>query len=138
MTITTHTYPVAELSLSDIVPDIQILLDNSHADVDGITVTAELNPAWDPAGGDPGEGALLVRFTDAQGRSRVASLEIKASWREDGCWHPAITEGQAGPECSDCGTPCPRCPGCGAAVYDLADLVGVHAASCTVAYATAD
>ena len=107
---------VLEMRESDIVPDLRLILDETIADVDGITVSAEIHPAFDPDSAADGEGALLVRFTDKEGRSRVAELEIKAKWLEDSCWHPRVVNGQAGQECADCSTttaqdqPTVRCP----------------------------
>ena len=73
---------VLEMRESDIVPDLRLILDETIADVDGITVSAEIHPAFDPDSAADGEGALLVRFTDKEGRSRVAELEIKPNgWR---------------------------------------------------------
>lgn len=126
---------VLEMRESDIVPDLRLILDETTADV--ITVSAEIHPAFDPDSAADGEGALLVRFTDKEGRSRVAELEIKAKWLEDSCWHPRVVNGQAGQECADCGTtsaqdqPTVRCPSCACPVSDLVNLTGVHTASCT-------
>lgn len=96
---------VADLDLRDVVEDLRLLLDGSESDVDGITATAQPHPAFDPVGAVMGEGAFLLRLTDAQGRSRVAEIKVTARWREDGCWHLDTQEGPAGPECADCGTP---------------------------------
>ena len=128
---------VLEMRESDIVPDLRLILDETSADVDGITVSATIHPAFDPNGAADGEGALLVRFTDREGRSRVAELEIKTKWLEDSCWHPRLVSGQTGQECADCGTvtaeaePTPRCPTCASPVTDLVSRTGVHTASCT-------
>lgn len=132
-------FPVTELTLRDIVPDLRHFLDESTADVDGITLAgADPHPAFDPAAAPAGEGALLVTFTDPSGRRRVAELQIKASWREDDCWHQHTRDGALGSECTDCGMvtdpnhPDERCPDCNAPVTDAISLFGVHTASCTV------
>lgn len=130
---------VSELSLRDIVPDLQILLDGSLADVDGVTIaSAEPHPAFDPADTTPGHGALLVTFTDPTGRRRIAEVELQARWREEGCWHLDTRDGELGRECTECGmvtelnSSDARCPECTAPVTDLVTLFGVHTASCTV------
>jgi len=132
-------FPVTELTLRDIVPDLRHFLDESTADVDGITLAgADPHPAFDPAAAPAGEGALLVTFTDPSGRRRVAELQIKASWREDDCWHQHTRDGALGSECTDCGMvtdpnhPDERCPECNAPVTDAISLFGVHTASCPV------
>lgn len=128
---------VADMRESDIVPDLHLILDETTGDVDGITVSARIHPAFDPDTATPGQGALLVRFTDRTGRSRVAELEISAKWLEDSCWHTRTVTSEGVTECEDCGhvidqTPTTRCPSCTAPVTDLVTLTGVHTASCTV------
>lgn len=132
-------FPVTEITLRDIVPDLRHFLDESTADVDGITLAGvEPHPAFDPAAGTAGEGALLVTFTDPSGRCRVAELQIKATWREDDCWHQHTRAGALGAECTDCGmvtdptNPDHRCPECHAPVTDPISLFGVHTVSCPV------
>lgn len=132
-------FPVAEMTLRDIVPDLMHLLEESAADVDGITIGGvETHPAADPAVTPPGHGSLLVTFTDPSGRRRVAELEIRASWREDDCWHQRVYIGALGEECADCGmvttptSPTVHCPECHAPVTDPVTLFGVHTSSCPV------
>lgn len=132
-------FPVTEMTLRDIVPDLVQLLDESTANVDGITIDdAQPHPAFDPDAAPAGHGALLVTFTDPSGRRRVAELEIRATWREEDCWHQHTRDGSLGTECTDCGMvtdpnhPDERCPECNAPVTDAISLFGVHTASCPV------
>lgn len=133
----TH-YPVTEMTLSDALEDLRLILDGSAEDVDGITAAADSHPAFDPAAAADGEGGMLLTFTDASGRRRVAEAELTLRWREESCWHLDTTTGALGQECTDCGTvteptqPNARCPECNVPVTDLASLFGVHAASCGV------
>lgn len=127
---------VTTMDLRDVIENIRLLLDNSGADVDGITATTSPHPASDPATTARGEGAMLIAFTDTEGRNRVAEVELTARWREDSCWHLRTTPGQLGDECADCGmvtTPthvAARCPECNSPVNDLITYVGAHAPSC--------
>ena len=127
---------VTEMTLTDVVPDLMHIIDGSAVDVDGITAAADIHPAADPAAAPEGEGALLVTFTAATGRHRVAELELKARWREDSCWHTHLLEGELIRECRDCGTVFdpdarrPGCPSCGVPVTDPETNFGVHVASC--------
>ena len=132
-------FPVTEMTLRDIVPDLVQLLDESTANVDGITIDdAQPHPAFDPDAAPAGHGALLVTFTDPSGRRRVAELEIRATWREEDCWHQHTRDGSLGTECTDCGMvtdpnhPDQRCPECKVPVTDAISLFGVHTASCPV------
>lgn len=132
-------YPVTEMTLRDIVPDLLHLLEASTCDVDGITIGGvENHPAFDPDAAPAGHGALLLTFTDPSGRRRVAELEIRAGWREEGCWHLHVAPGALGEECTECGMvtnpfhPDTRCPECNATVTDPVSLFGVHAATCSV------
>lgn len=132
------SYPVTAMTLTDVVEDIRLLLDAGSADVDGITAAADPHPALDPAAAIPGESAVLVTFTDADGRNRVAEVQITATWREDGCDHSTTRPGALGEECTDCGmvtTPTvvtARCPDCNSPVSDETTYFGVHTASCTL------
>ena len=134
-----NDFPVTEMTLRDIVPDLLHLLAESTGSVDGITIgEVQPHPAFDPAAAQAGRGALLVTFTDPSGRRRVAELELFATWREDGCWHQHTQAGALGTECSDCGmvtdptNPDERCPECAAPVTDAISLFGVHTATCPV------
>ena len=132
------SYPVTAMTITDVVEDIRLLLDAGSADVDGITAAADPHPALDPAAAIPGESAVLVTFTDAAGRNRVAEVQITATWREDGCDHSSTRAGALGEECTDCGmvtTPTvvtARCPDCNSPVSDAITYFGVHTASCTL------
>ncbi|PWJ23298.1 hypothetical protein ATK17_3792 [Branchiibius hedensis] len=98
------TMSVSELTLSDVGPDLIHIIDGSDAHVDGIGARADMHPAFDPAGAINGESGLLVTFTDAHGRNRIAEVSIIARWREDDCWHLHTRPGVLGRECRDCGT----------------------------------
>lgn len=128
---TDQGFRVGDMSLSDVVPDLRLILDETTAAVDGITVGAQIHPAFDPDAAAPGEGALLVRFTDQYGRSRVAELEISAKWLEDSCWHGRTVTVEGVNECVECGRaideiPVLCCTSCAAPAYSF----GGHAASC--------
>ena len=101
----TTTHSVTDMTANDIVEDLRHIIDGSTVTVDGITAGADIHPAHDPAAAAPGYGAMLVDFTDAQGRRRVAEVTVAAKWLEDSCWHATTIQGQFGPECTDCGTP---------------------------------
>lgn len=130
---------VTTMDLRDVVENIRLLLDSSGADVDGITASTNPHPASDPSATARGEGAMLIAFTDPEGRNRVAEVELTARWREDSCWHLRTTPGQLGDECTDCGTVTTptqvtaRCPECNSPVNDQVTYVGAHTASCTLA-----
>lgn len=135
----TNAFPVSEMTVHDIVPDLTHMLDGSPVDVDGITiVSASPHPAFDPDGAAPGSGAMLVTFADVSGRRRVAELQITVAWREDSCWHTTTRPGELGEECCECGmvttptTPEARCPECQSPVTDPVGLFGVHTVSCGV------
>lgn len=131
-------FRVTALTLSDVVEDLRLLLDGSDADVDGIRASAEKHPAFDPADAGTGEGAMLVTFTDASGRSRIAELQYTARWREDDCWHLTTRPSPLGEECIDCGmvtnpdVVTAQCPECRSPVVDETSLLGVHTPSCAV------
>lgn len=95
---------VSDLTLGDVGPDLMHIIDGSDAHVDGIGASADMHPAFDPAGAIHGESGLLVTFTDAHGRNRIAEVSIIARWREDDCWHLHTQRGELGRECRDCGT----------------------------------
>lgn len=134
------TFRVSEMGLEDVQMDLQILVNQSPANVDGITLQVDPDPATDPADQLIGQCTVLARFTDAAGHHRVARIQMSTSWVEDSCTHQHTAELEAGGvECVSCGTivelqtPDLHCPGCDAPVLDSRILFGVHTATCPVA-----
>lgn len=134
---TLPAFPVTAMTLHDVLEDIRLLLGGEH-DVDGITATTAHHPAFDPQCAGPGGGAVLITFTDAAGRNRIAEVELTARWREDGCDHTQTRPGALGQECTGCGmltSPnevTARCPECGSPVTDETTYFGVHTDSCAL------
>lgn len=60
---------VSNLTLGDVGPDLMHIIDGSDVHVDGIGASADMHPAFDPAGAIHGESGLLVTFTDARTQS---------------------------------------------------------------------
>lgn len=101
---TAASISVSDLTLADVGPDLMHIIDGSGVHVDGVGASANMHPAFDPEGAIHGESGLLVTFTDAHGRNRVAEVSIIARWREEDCWHLHTQAGDLGRECRDCGT----------------------------------
>lgn len=127
MTVTSPSYAVEDLQTCDVIPALRRAF--STLQLGGVHANAE-EGYTSP---DDGHGVALVRFTDTAGSTRVAEIEVRASWLDEVCWHLRTVSGPTGPECADCGTPPPArtstCQDCGRA---LVDDVGVHTASCSV------
>lgn len=96
---------VTEMTVTDIGPDLRMMIDGSSVEIDGVTASA------DPFPGSEGNPAImLVTFTDVTGRNRVAEVTLTASWVEDYCWHLSTVLGVGGQECRDCGLPLTHAP----------------------------